>query len=180
MQAQADWLLDSARSELTFASTKNGEITEVHMFRKFEGTVSSKGEALLTIDLNSVDTRIPIRDKRMREVLFLTPQFPRAEFTTRIKLAPLLELQNDTSYSTLLSGELSLHGIKLVVEVPVEVTANGGGVFEVLSEESVDIDAASVGLLKGVEELRKIAGLASISPIVPVNFRLVFVPETTP
>ncbi len=176
VQAWAEWVLDPAASSMTFATTKNSEITEQHRFTQLSGSVRDNGEARLTINLASVDTRIPIRDERMRDLLYQVTQFPSATFSTRLSLAPILELQDESSYSTLISGELALHGAKIVLEVPVEVTALGAGRFAVVSEETVDVDAAEVNLVKGIEELRKIAGLASISPIVPVSFSLEFQP----
>ena len=121
LQVLAEWVLDPAASSLTFASTKNGEITEQHRFTQLAGSVRDNGEARLTINLASVDTRIPIRDERMRDLLFQVTQFPSATFSTRLALAPILELQDESSYSTLISGELDLHGAKIVLEVPVEV-----------------------------------------------------------
>jgi hypothetical protein len=44
----------------------------------------------------------------------------------------------------------------------------------VTSERPLLLNAADVGLADGVERLREIAGLPSISPAVPVSFVLLF------
>ena len=42
----------------------------------------------------------------------------------------------------------------------------------VTSSQPVVVDAGALGLDEGVERLREIAGLPSITPAVPVSFRL--------
>jgi len=39
------------------------------------------------------------------------------------------------------------------------------------------VNASQVGLLAGIEKLRELAGLPSISPAVPVTFSLIFEQE---
>lgn len=61
----ADWDLDSAGSQLHFMSVKADSVAKLHTFRTLSGSLSKSGEAKLIIDLNSVDTYVPIRDERM-------------------------------------------------------------------------------------------------------------------
>ena len=70
--ALADWTLDNERSIVNFISIKNASIGEVHRFRSLAGSVSDDGAVRLVIDLDSVETLIPIRNQRMRELLFET------------------------------------------------------------------------------------------------------------
>jgi hypothetical protein len=47
----------------------------------------------------------------------------------------------------------------------------------VSTDKPLIVNASQVGLLAGIEKLRELAGLPSISPAVPVTFSLVFEQE---
>ena len=68
----ADWTLDNAGSRLSFVSIKATNVAEVHTFDALSGSVGGDGHARVVIQLASVNTLIPIRDERMREMLFQT------------------------------------------------------------------------------------------------------------
>ena len=61
-QAVADWQLEPSPSSLSFVSIKNNVIAEAHTFTKLSGSVDQIGAAHIDIDLNSVETLIPIRN----------------------------------------------------------------------------------------------------------------------
>ena len=66
----ADWVLDSENSHLSFVSIKNGVVAEVHRFDTLRGGVNDNGTAALKIGLASVETNIPIRNDRIKSMLF--------------------------------------------------------------------------------------------------------------
>ena len=66
--ALADWQLNNDESSLTFVSTKASTVAEVLTFNSLQGRVTEGGMAELTIDLDSVDTAIELRDQRMVEL----------------------------------------------------------------------------------------------------------------
>jgi len=76
LPAYADWTLDNASSQLSFVTVKAQDVAEVHTFSELSGTVWKDGIASVTVQLASVDTLIPIRDERMREVLSIPACFP--------------------------------------------------------------------------------------------------------
>ncbi len=174
----AEWILDNDASTLSFTSTKAGTIAEVHTFGELAGTIGDDGAASLLIDLDSVDTAIDIRDERMRELLFDTSEY--AVATVALTLAPgqVISLAPGQRQSAAVEGELHLHGVTRPVTAQVSVARLADDRLLVATETPLIVNAADVGLAEGVERLRAIAGLSSISPAVPVTFVLVF--ETAP
>lgn len=71
MPALAAWQLDNEKSTLSFISIKKNDIAEVHQFNSLSGEVD-QSEIKFVIDLASVDTKIALRDQRMRD-FYLRP-----------------------------------------------------------------------------------------------------------
>ena len=70
IMVQAGWDLDQSNSSIEFISIKNNQIPENHNFQKISGNITSEGLVNVIIDLDSVDTKIPIRNERMRNLFF--------------------------------------------------------------------------------------------------------------
>ncbi|WP_162846069.1 YceI family protein [Seongchinamella sediminis] len=172
-QAMAQWELDSEHSSINFISVKNAAIAETHSFDSLVGYVGKSGNVQLTIDLASVETLIPIRNERMRDMLFKTVEFPSASIAAEVDPAILAEVDKGGTVSTEVPVRLSLHGVDDDLTVPVTVFSDGGS-LSVVSSRPVIINAADFGLAGGVEALRKVAGLNSISTAVPVTLNLHF------
>ena len=170
----AAWTLDNEASQVSFVSVKAGDAGEVHRFTELSGEVSADGNASVTIQLASVDTRIPIRDERMREMLFETDVFPTASLTTKIDMDSLASLEPGTSIDMVAELMLDLHGKQVPLSAEMIVGRLGDDRLLVSSKKPVIVNAASVDLADGVEALREIANLPSISKAVPVSFVLSF------
>jgi polyisoprenoid-binding protein YceI len=170
----ASWSLVPAASRVSFVSVKAGQIAEVHHFTELAGSVAADGTATLEIPLDTVETGIPIRNERMRQVLFETGLHPKATLTTRIDLAPLATLAPGQQTRLPLTGDLSLHGISAPVETIVTVTRAGPSRVVVASLDPVVVNAESFGLGNGIAQLMALAKLESITADVPVSFQLVF------
>ena len=172
--ALAGWELDPDNSSLSFVSTKANVAAEVHHFRSLQGKLSDTGEAQLQISLASVDTAIEIRDERMRDVLFETAQYPHATVTTKIDADAIDSLPVGASMPLTAEAMLALRGIETAVTFNALVARLAEDRLLVTSTAPLVVNAAQVNLLDGVEKLREIAGLPSISPAVPVTFVLTF------
>lgn len=170
----AQWQLDSEKSAVRFISIKNASVAETHSFGSMVGYVNADGAVQLVIDLASVETMIPIRNERMRELLFRTVEFPSARVTANVDPAVLDAVAGGGTVATELAFALSLHGVERELSVPVLVIGEGDGRLQVLTPEPVLIRAEDYSLAGGIEALRKIAGLESISTAVPVTVHLVF------
>lgn len=171
--AQAgQWLVNNEQSQLSFVSTKKVNIAEVHHFGQLAGGLSESGQFSLDIDLASVDTGIEIRDSRMREFLFNIVEFPKARITAEIDSAVIDALQVAQSTTLTIEGELSLHGRSHPLTSEVLVTRISDSELLVVSAKPIILSVADYELVQGVEKLRELAGLPSISHAVPVSYYL--------
>ena len=172
--AAADWVLDNSSSRISFVSTKAGSAAEVHRFGELEGRVDAGGNATISIVLDSVDTAIPIRDERMREMLFETERFPTATLVASIDMDAVDALEPGESMPVTTEAQLQLHDNTVSLTVEMTVARLDEGRVLVASQKPLIVNASQVGLLDGIERLREIAGLPTISPAVPVTFVLAF------
>jgi hypothetical protein len=170
----AGWQLDAANSSVGFATVKNDVVGEGHAFGRLSGSIDAKGVAHLKIDLASVDTGIPIRDERMRDLLFEVARFPVAEISATVPLAEIEPLPVGASILLPLELTLKLHGAETTLAASLRVRRLDAGHVLVTTVKPVVVSAAEVGLGEAIERLREIAGLQSISPAVPVSVVLAF------
>jgi polyisoprenoid-binding protein YceI len=174
--AWADWELESTVSKIHFVSIKNGTTAEAHSFASLVGYIGAAGNAEITIELDSVQTLIAIRDERMREMLFETVKFPSATIRAQVDPDVLAVASEGGVLSAELPVTLSLHGQEKSLTIPVVIVGDEQRRLRVFSAQPVLINAADFGLVEGVAALQKVAGLDSISTAVPVTLQLLFVP----
>ena len=172
IMAQAGWDLDESNSSIEFISIKNNQISESHNFQKISGSITSEGLVNVTVDLDSVETRIPIRNERMRNLFFETKLFPSATFSAQIPAADL-NFEGETPRVVEVNGRLNLHGMQAELKSRVTVL-NNNNTFRVITNYPILIAAEDFNLTAGVAKLQKIAGLDAISSVVPVILDLVF------
>lgn len=173
-QAFADWSLVNSQSQLSFLSTKKSQVTELHKFKQLSGKVSDLGQVEIQIDLNSVDTQIPIRNQRMQEFLFETTKFATAELTAQLKPALLKSLAAGSAEQISLKAELNLHGHKQNIDVQAIVFKQANNDLKVISTQPILLQASQFDLVNGLNKLQELAGLPSITYTVPVTFSLEF------
>ena len=171
--AQAHWSLDNDASTLSFVTVKAEHVAEVHTFDSLSGTIGDDGGVEITIELASVNTMIPIRNERIQEMLFETNLFPDGIITGSIDLDALTDMDAGSSVARQINFELSLHGQSVALAADVQITRTGEGVI-VSTLKPLVVMADSFALTAGVEMLREVAGLPSISRAVPVSFTVVF------
>lgn len=170
----AGWQLDAANSSVGFSTIKNDVVGEGHAFGQLSGSIDAKGVAHLKIALASVDTGIPIRDERMRDLLFEVARFPVAEISATVPLADIESLAAGASVLMPLELTLKLHGAETTLAATLRVRRLDARHVLVTTLKPVVLSAAEVGLGEGIERLREMAGLQSISPAVPVSVVLEF------
>ena len=168
------WTLDNDASTLSFVSVKAGDLAEVHTFKTLAGTVDEQGRVAITIQLASVDTLIPIRDERMREMLFKTGLFPTATMTAELDVDSIESMAPGATSHASVELVLDLHGRSVPLSADVLVARLGSESVVVATRQPVVLNAASVDLVGGIEALREVANLPSISKAVPVSAVLTF------
>jgi hypothetical protein len=174
VSAQANWYLDGESSRLSFISTKNTNISEVQRFLVLHGKVSPKGLAEVEVEMDSVNSGIPLRDERMRKDLFDIQTFPQALITTQIDLRPINDLAPGAQLELRLPLTVNLHGKQHEYNAELLATRLDDRRFQVVTLEPLIINAADFDLAPGLESLRKVAGLSAISLSVPVGAVLIF------
>ena len=171
--AQAQWSLDNSASTLSFVTVKADHVGEVHTFDQLSGSIDDRGNVEILVELASVNTLIDIRNERMQSMLFETNLFPRAMITGDVDLASFVEMSPGASITAQVEFELDIHGVSNSYNTELIVTRLANGMVASTSKPII-VTAASHGLVDGVEALREIAGLPSISRSVPVTFNVVF------
>lgn len=169
----ADWTLVPDASRLAFVSVKDGDVAETHAFTGLSGGVDAEGAAQVSISLASVATGIDIRNERMRDLLFRVADFPLAEVRAATDPAAFAGLGTGDRTALDLEIEVDAQGMTAVYYAELSVTRLGEDRVAVATSAPILVDAADFGLTEGVDELRWIAGLDSISTAVPVTFDLV-------
>ncbi len=169
-----DWNLVNEESRINFISIKASDIAEIHTFKELSGSVKDNGQAQVVINLSSLETLIPIRNERMGNLLFETKVYPVASFKLKLDLQTFLLTEVGKSSDVTLRGVLELKGKQFTLPLKISVTRLSDQSFLVKSSEPLLLNAGSLGLSDGIESLRVIAGLPSISKSVPVTFSLIF------
>ena len=172
--AFSDWNLVTEESKLNFISIKASNIAEIHSFKKISGSVKENGEAQLTINLASLETLIPIRNERMGKLLFETKIYPSAFFKLVVDLEKILLTEVGKSSEVEYRGMFGLKNKQFPLLVKLKVTRLNDQSFSVSSSEPLLLNADRLGLSNGIESLRAVAGLPSISKSVSVTFSLMF------
>ena len=172
--AQGTWSVDGSASSLSYVSVKAGEIAESNSFSGFSGSVTPQGEASVEIDLASVETKVDIRNERMRDIFFEVAEHPKATVTATIDPAAFEALAVGESLVQPFEATLSVKGVEAPVQTQVSVTRTGEDSVLVTSTEPVIVYADALELSEGLATLQELAGLPSITPVVPVTFSIAF------
>lgn len=172
--AGAEWRLDNTQSRLNFISIKAGDLAEIHRFTKLSGRISDDGTVTILIELASVETLIPIRDERIRSLLFEVGKFPKAVIRSKVDTLPVQLLAPGSTINLPAKAILELHGTQHTVVLDLLVAKLDQSKVLIASAKPVVIDVRNVGLSDGIEQLRNIARLPSISRAVPIDFNLLF------
>lgn len=170
----ADWVLQNDQSDINFVSVKSNSVAEVGEFKQLSGSIDKSGKVDIAIDLTSVDTKISIRDERMKKELFEVSEFAQAKLTGQVNVSKAQALKVGEGYHDSISLTLSLHGLEKTVPAEVNVTKLANDQWVVVSKHPVVLNARDYKLTKGIYKLRDLAGLPAISSAVPVTFSLVF------
>lgn len=172
------WQLDQTASNITYMSIKKGNVAETNSFATVNGQISEDGTAVLTIALDSVDTKVDLRNVRMRFLFFETFLHPQAVITTHLDPAVLQDLPNLRRKEVTLPFSLSLHGVKAELSAPVIISLLSNDRINVATVKPIPILMKDFGLEGGKVKLEEAAGV-TITPLAIVSLNLTF-DRTTP
>lgn len=176
----ADWSLDPSRSAVTYVTIKAKDVAENNSFTEMQGAIDASGQVEVVLMLDSVETLVPIRNERMREILFDTADYNEARLTAKVDPKAIDDLPAGEIARIAAEGNLTLHGKTQPMTLSIQVAKLADGTVMAVTTKPVLVDAAKFGLSEGVEKLREIAGLESISQAVPVTFVGTFVRAPAP
>ena len=167
------WWVESEASMLTFASTKNSDITEEHEISGIEGSMTEDGEVRIRLDMSTVETFIPIRNERVAEFLFETADYPVATITADLDYGEMSLETGDTEQHEI-AFQLTLRDVTVDLSANVEISRLEEGRVRVHSTEPIEVHAMALELMDGIDTLQELAGLDSITREVPVRFVIEF------
>jgi len=169
------WSLQSEASSLTVQSIKekDGPKQETSSFASFNGQVDDSGLATLRVQLDSIDTKIDLRNVRMRFLFFETFKFPEAVITAKVDKILMDTLLQQRRMTVPIEFELDLHGIKNSFEVNSIITLFADDQLSIASVSPVSIAVGLFDLEEGLQKLQD-AAKVQIVPSGAVSFDLVF------
>jgi hypothetical protein len=172
--AQADWTLDGKASTFHYVTTKNAAVSEVNSIPGLSGAISDKGVATLQLELATVDTKVDVRNQRMRDIVFQVAQFPQATISVPVDSGVLDALRPGLPVAATYTASVNLHGLKQDLAADLQIVKLNDSTLEVNLATPLIVTAAGFGLTDGVEQMRMLAGLTSITSSVVVDFSLLY------
>lgn len=167
------WALQPEASTIRFQSVKNNTKVESSTFASLSGDVNADGLATVKILLDSVDTKVDLRNVRMRFLFFETFKFPEAIVTLKLDPEILNELPTARRKIATVSYNLALHGIASDLEAELAFTQISDDLISVTTSAPITLSVADFNLMGGIKKLEEAADV-SILPSTNVTFDFLF------
>lgn len=167
------WLLDQEASNLRFQSIKKEVVSESSDFVTFTGAISPEGVAEIRVALESVDTKVDLRNVRMRFLFFETFKYPEAVVRADVSTDMLRELEGQRRVTLQMPFSLDLHGIKKTLIAEVVATLLSNDRVSIASARPVAISLEEFGLMDNLGKLEE-AAKVDIVPAATVTFDFLF------
>lgn len=170
---EGGWTLQRDASSLRFQSVKNVTKVESSGFVEFEGTIDETGSAKIRVFLDSIDTKIDLRNVRMRFLFFETFEFPEAVISAQIDARKLADLRQVKRKIVPLTFNLDLHGVSKQLQADVAVIYLSEDLVSVSTTAPISVAASDFALDGGIKKLEEAAGVVII-PSATVSLDFVF------
>ena len=167
---RADWSIAEG-SLVGFVSIKKNSIAENNHFSGVSGSLSDDGAIEARVDLSTVETKVPIRNQRMMQLLFEVADYPEAQISGQLDPLDIAQLAAGATVERQVPLTLSLHGSSATVSATLLAVKVTEGV-RVTTVEPIILNARDFGLEPGIAALQEVAGLDAISRAVPVTLDL--------
>ncbi|MEO9516490.1 MAG: OmpA family protein [Paracoccaceae bacterium] len=167
------WILESDASTLQFQSIKKSSVIETSSFAKISGEIDSGGGVSLEVLLDSVDTKVDLRNVRMRFLFFETFNYPTATVSAQITQDMIADLANVRRKNVVMPFSLDLHGVTKTLEAEISLTLIGDDLVAVSTVEPINLAVDDFNLLGGLEKLSEAANV-DIVPSTAVSFDFIF------
>lgn len=167
------WNLDGDASELRFLSIKKSKVAETSSFATLSGLITEDGQSQVRVLLDSVDTKVDLRNVRMRFLFFETFRFPEAVITTQLSPELLTDLHMTRRKEIELPYTFTLRGVTLERTTDVAVTLIDNDRVVVSSITPIAFTLEELDLEEGRRKLEEAANV-DITPLGVVSFNFVF------
>lgn len=170
----ASYQLNTEQSSIYFSSVKNDTLIEEHTFKDISGEMDNKGNAVLSIDLSSVDTHIDIRDERMRDLFFQVQDYPKATATVAVDKMLRKQLKPGFNEVKTLPVTLDFRGKQKTYQQALRISVLKDKSIQVTTVKPLYISVVDFSLSDGLKQLLDLAKLNTILSVVPVSVDLTF------
>ncbi|WP_417208545.1 OmpA family protein [Antarctobacter sp.] len=167
------WTMQPGQSVLNFQSVKNRVIVETGSFASLRGKITATGDVTIEIPLESVDTKVDLRNVRMRFMFFESFKYPTATVTAKLDPAMLADLPKVRRKLMDIPVVLDLHGVRRQLETQAIVTLLSENSVAVSTSVPISVAVEDFGLTDGMEKLTEASGF-EILPSAFVSFDFVF------
>ncbi|MCG7656728.1 YceI family protein [Wielerella bovis] len=167
-------LWQSTDSKITFligkVTPKLKSITEPAYFAKSSAQLDKDGQFSMSIDLQSVNTNIEIRNQRLKDWFFETSKFPTATVTGKLDSVAINQMKIGDILLLDQSLVLNLHGQDIDIIAPLLISRTSKNKIIVNTRHPVILDVRQMNMLNEVSKLVEGMGLSSIWEQVPIFF----------
>ncbi|MEL6570878.1 MAG: OmpA family protein [Pseudomonadota bacterium] len=167
------WVLEAEQSALRFTSVKQGSIIETSSFATYTGVIDPTGRAEIKVLTDSVDTKIDLRNVRMRFLFFETFKYPEATVTLQLQEDMISDLPDIRRKVLTIPIDVTLLDTTQTIAAEFAVTLLSDDLVAVSSSTPITIALEDFNLNLGREKLEEAAGV-SIVPSATVTFDFVF------
>jgi polyisoprenoid-binding protein YceI len=174
---QAQYVVDSDYSVVHFSTIKKNYVVEPAVISNITGGISDSGKANIQIDLNSIDTRVPIRNERLNKLFFESVKFPNTVVSAKIDIKK--EMFGVSDFKKMqVPATLSLFGTSKEIFLNVLIAKVGKDKLLITSLSPTIINADDFGIpASNLANLAATVGGIKISNKVGVSFVLSLKPK---
>ncbi|CAB3780696.1 YceI family protein [Pararobbsia alpina] len=180
--AHAAWRVDNSASTFNFVTTKApaqgvAAIVEVQKFKQIDGTLGDDGKLEFDVDLGSVETHIPLRNERLKEILFKVAGNPKAVFAGTVDARRFKAMRVGALADVDVNGQLTIDGQSNPLTASLRIVKLPSGALQVSTSAPIVVNLKDYGLQDGVEALRTLMKLDVLASSAPVTFSVVMKSE---
>ena len=119
----------SSKTHVKFFSSTPAEDIEAGNYKTVSTITTNSGEVVFSVPMQSFEFEKSQMQKHFNQDKFLdTKKFPKAKFTGKITNLSKIKWEEDGTYNTLISGELSIKGISKTYNEEGSITISGNSV----------------------------------------------------
>ncbi|CAC9535014.1 hypothetical protein [uncultured Gammaproteobacteria bacterium] len=174
--AGTKYSVDSHNSIVNFSTIKKQYVVEPAVFKNTQGTISDSGDVEISIDLNSIDTKIGIRDTRIEELFFKIVKFPKATIKAKIDMNKIKSISYYRKME--IPATLELYGTTKKIKLNIMVAKTYRNRLLITSMQPIIVNTDDYKIpAENLVNLANTVGGLSLSNKAAVNFVLTFKPN---